>query len=129
MIGMWSQHSAEFLRVFAGLTLVAFAIPISVAPMAWARALRWEIDAKPHLALYFGRCLGAIALVLVWGAWHAAARPELQPFYFDLFIGSTALLALVHVVGALQRVQPLAETAEIPFWAGLAALGLLFYPG
>jgi hypothetical protein len=128
MIGMYMEHSGSFLRVVAVLTLVAFAIPISLAPLAWARALRWDIDARPELALYFGRCLGVVALVLVWAAWHAASHPALQPFYFNMLIGSTGLLALVHVVGALQKVQPWTETAEIPFWGGLTVLALLFYP-
>ena len=128
MTGQFATHSADFLRVVAVLTLVAFAIPISLAPLRWAKVLRWKIDANPDLALYFGRCLGAVALVLVWGAWHAADHPPLQPFYFSIFIGITGLLTLVHIVGAVQRVQPWTETAEIPFWGGLMVLALLFSP-
>jgi len=67
--------------------------------------------------------------VLVWAAWHAAGHAELQPFYFQIFIGNTALLTLVHIVGAAQKVQPWTESAEIPFWGGLSVLGVLFYPG
>lgn len=128
MIGLFGENSGDFLRVVSGLTLVAFAIPISIAPLAWARVLRWQVDAQPDLALYFGRCLGVVALVLVWAGWHAAANPALQPFYFNILIASTGLLTLVHIVGALQRVQPWTETAEIPFWGGLVILALLFYP-
>ena len=128
MISLYAEHSSDFLRVVSLLTLVAFAIPISLAPLAWAKVLRWEIDTRPDLALYFGRCLGVVALVLVWAGWHAASNPVLQPFYFNMFIGSTGLLTLVHIVGALQKVQPWTETAEIPFWGGLVVLALLFYP-
>jgi hypothetical protein len=128
MIGLFAGHSDDFLRAVAVLTLVAFAIPISLVPLKWARVLRWEVDAKPELALYFGRCLGVVALVLVWAAWHAASNPALQPFYFNMLIASTGLLTLVHVVGALQKVQPWTETAEIPFWGGLVVLALMFYP-
>lgn len=128
MISLFSEHSGDFLRVVSLLTLVAFAVPISLAPLKWARVLRWEVDAKPDLALYFGRCLGVVALVLVWAGWQAASNPELQPFYFNILIGSTGLLTLVHIVGAFQRVQPWTETAEIPFWGGLMILALLFYP-
>jgi hypothetical protein len=128
MIGTYGEHSGEFLQIVAVLTLLAFALPISLAPLAWAKVLRWQVDPTPHLALYFGRCLGVVALVLVGAAWHAAAHVELQPFYFAIFIGVTTLLTLVHVVGALQRVQPWTETAEIPFWGGLVLLALLFYP-
>jgi hypothetical protein len=128
MIGMFAEHSSTFLRVTAVLTALAFSIPISLAPLAWARRLRWTMDAQPELALYFGRCLGALALVQSWAAWHVAGHPQLQPFFFKMLIGITALMALVHVVGAVQRVQPWTETAEIPFWAGFAVLGLMFYP-
>lgn len=128
MIGSLGSHSSEFLRVTAVLVTLAFSIPIAVAPLAWARTLRWSPDAQPNLALYFGRCLGAVALVLSWAAWHAAAHPHLQPFYFQILIGIAALMTVVHIAGAVQRVQPWTETAEIPFWTGLALLGLAFFP-
>ncbi len=100
MIGLLGEHSAAFLRVFAVITLLAFAIPIAVAPLAWARALKWDIDPKFHLAR----------------------------FYFGLQIGIALLVGIAHVVGAIQRVQPWTETAEIAFWAALVLLGLLFFP-
>jgi len=128
MIGMYAEHSGTFLRVFAVLTALPFSIPILLAPLAWARTFRWTVDAQPDLALYFGRCLGAFALVLSFVAWHVAGQPELQPLYFKMLIGIAALLAMVHVAGAVQKVQPWTENAEIPFWAGLALLALLFYP-
>jgi hypothetical protein len=128
VIGLYAEHSGNFLRAVSLLTLGAFAIPISLAPLKWAKALKWEVDAKPDLALYFGRCLGVVALVLVGAGWYAASNSALQPFYFNILIGSTGLLTLVHIVGTLQRVQPWTETAEIPFWSGLLVLALLFYP-
>lgn len=128
MIGIFSEHSGIFLRTVAVLTAVVFSIPISLAPLAWARAFRWTVDANSDLALYFGRCLGVVALMLSWAAWQAAAQPGLQPFYFNMLIGITTLMTLVHIVGAVQKVQPWTETAEIPFWCGLAVLGLLFHP-
>ncbi len=128
MIGLFASSSSTFLRVVAVLVTLAFSIPICLAPLSWARMFRWQVDAQPNLALYFGRCLGAVALVLSWAAWHAAVTPALQPFYFTMFISITALMALVHLVGAIQKVQPWTETAEIPFWAGLSILGLMFFP-
>lgn len=129
MIGMLAEHSSDFLRIVAVGTAVLFSIPIALAPLAWARALRWRVDGPNDLALYFARSLGALALVLSWAAWDAAGEPSIQPYYFKLYIGITALLTVVHIVGAVQKVQPWTETAEIPFWGTLAALGLLFYPG
>lgn len=128
MIGLLSDHSAAFLKVFAVFTLLAFAIPIAVAPLAWARVLKWDIDSKSHLALYFGRCLGAVAIVISCAAWYAAVHPEVQRFFFGVQIGIALLVGIVHVVGAIQRVQPLTETAETAFWAALVILGLLFLP-
>ncbi len=128
MIGVFGEYAGVFLRTVAIVTALAFSIPIAVAPLAWARVLRWDVDARPELALYFGRCLGVLALVQSCAAWYAASRPALQPFYFLMLIGVASLLGLVHVVGAVQKVQPWTETAEIPFWIGFAVLGLLFYP-
>jgi hypothetical protein len=128
MIGMYAEHSGTFLRVVSVATVLIFSLPICVAPLTWARIFRWQVDAKSDLALYFGRCLGVLALVMSWAGWHAAGQAELQPFFFHMFIGLAALMVVVHIVGAMQKVQPWTETAEIPFWAGLALLGLLFYP-
>lgn len=129
MIGLLGDYSAVFLKVFAVVTLLAFAVPIAVAPLAWARVLKWDVDSKPHLALYFGRCLGAVAIVITCAAWYAAVHPEVQRFFFGMQIAISLLVGIVHVVGAIQRVQPLTETAEIAFWAALVILGLLFFPG
>jgi hypothetical protein len=128
MIGMFSAHSAIFLRVAAVTTALLFSVPIFFAPLTWARALRWNVDAQPHLALYFGRCLGAFALVMSWTAWHVAAQPPAQAIVFRMLIGFTSLMVVVHMVGAVQNVQPWTETAEIPFWAAFAILALMFYP-
>lgn len=128
MIGMFAEHSGTFLRVVAVMTVIVFSIPISLAPLRWARTLGWMVETPSDLALYFGRSLGAVAMVLSCAGWYAAGHAALQPFYFGMFIAVTALMVVVHIVGALQKVQPWIETAEIPFWAGLCVLGLLFYP-
>lgn len=128
MIGMFAEHSSTFLRIVAVLTTLVFSIPISLAPLKWASILGWTVDAKSDLALYFGRCLGVMAIVQSCAAWYVAGNAQLQPFYFAMLIAITVLMTVVHIVGAVQKVQPWIETAEIPFWGGLAVLGLLFYP-
>lgn len=128
MIGVFGAHASALLRVVAVLTLVAFAIPIGLAPLAWARRFRWTVDPRPHLALYFGRCVGALALVLSWGAWYAAGHAAVQPFFMTLYIAANVGMIVVHVAGAVQKVQPSTETAEIAFWTLCALAGLLFYP-
>lgn len=47
---------------------------------------------------------------------------------FQILTASATLMVIVHVVGAVQRVQPLTETIEIGFWLAMAVLGVLFYP-
>jgi hypothetical protein len=37
-------------------------------------------------------------------------------------------MIVVHVWGALQRIQPVSETLEIGMYGGLALLTVLFYP-
>ncbi len=128
MVGLLGEYSAAFLKSFSVITLLLFSIPIAVAPMAWAQVLKWEVDARPHLALYFGRCLGAVAIVLSCSAWYAAGHPEVQRFFFGMQISISLLVGLAHVAGAVQKVQPWTETAEIAFWAALVLLGLLFFP-
>ncbi len=128
MIGMYAEHSSTFLRVFAVLTGVVFSLPIFVAPLTWARIFRWQVDARADLALYFGRCLGAFAVIISSTAWYVAGHPTLQPLVFTMLITFFVLMVVVHTLGALQKVQPWTETAEIPFWLGLAVLGAVFFP-
>jgi hypothetical protein len=128
MIGMFADYSGAFLRAVALATVVGVCLPIGFAPHAWTRIFRWRADALTDLALYFGRCLAVVAFIVSCMAWHAAEHAEQQPFYFDALIGMTVLLGLVHAIGAVQKAQPWTETAEIPLWAGLAVLTLMFYP-
>ena len=86
MIGMYAEHSSTFLRVFAVLTGVVFSLPIFVAPLTWARIFRWQVDARADLALYFGRCLGAFAVIISSTAWYVAGHPTLQPLVFTMLI-------------------------------------------
>ena len=50
-------------------------------------------------------------------------------FTFQVLIAVAALMTVVHVWGALQRIQPISETLEIGMYAGLGILAVLFYPG
>jgi hypothetical protein len=129
MTGLWSAHAGTFLVVLACATLVLFGLPMFLWPLRWARVLGWRIPEDTHLAIYFGRCLASVILVLGVFAFRAARTPALQPFFFDMMLGAFGAMVVVHVWGALRRIQPLSETVEIAFWAGLFALALLFHPG
>jgi hypothetical protein len=80
-------------------TTAVFALPIFLVPLKWARWFGWTIPQQTDLAVhFFGRCLGAFILIVV------------------------------HVWGALLRIQPISETLEIGMYSGLALLTILFYP-
>jgi hypothetical protein len=128
MIGLWGAHASAFLVVAAGLT-IAFAAPMLIAPLAWARALGWSRPPQTDLAVYFGRCLGGVVTMLAVFALVAAARPSVQPFFFELMLAVVGLNALIHVYGAVRRIQPRSETVEIAVWVALFAAALLFFPG
>ncbi len=128
MIGIWGVHSAAFLQVTAIATMIVFALPILLVPFGWARMFRWSIPDDSDLALYFGRCLGGVACVLGAFTFYVATQPALQPFFMRILIGVYVAMILIHIAGALQKVQPLTETIEIGFWAVLLVLTLCFYP-
>lgn len=128
MIGIYAEYSGAFLRTLSVLTAIPFSIPILVAPLAWARVFRWEVEAGSNLALYFGRCLGAFALTMSGAAWYVAQHAGLQRFFFAMLIFIFAMMIVIHVLGAIQDAQPWTETAEIALWAALLSASLLFYP-
>ena len=129
MIGMMGEHAQTFLLVFGIIGGIAFALPIFVAPLAWARVFRWNLPEDTDLAVYFGRCLGVMALVLDAFVLRAAVTGEGTVWVFRFAIAVFAGMTLVHIWGAIRRIQPMTETIEIAFWAGLVLLGLLHYPG
>jgi hypothetical protein len=129
MIGIWAEHARTFLLVFAIVAGVAFALPIFLVPLTWARVFRWNIPDDADLAIYFGRCLGGIAVVLGGFSLRAALTGLGAEQMFQILIAVFTAMTLVHIVGAIQRIQPMTETIEIAFWAGLILVGLLFYPG
>src|SRR5690349_11997698 len=129
MIGTWAEHATTFLLAFGAVAGVAFALPIFLMPLAWARAFRWKLPGDTDLAIYFGRCLGALALVLSAFTIRAGLSGEGVNLMFQIMIPVFVGMTVVHIVGAMQRIQPITETIEIAFWAGLILLGLLFYPG
>jgi hypothetical protein len=127
MIGIWSHGSSQFLIIVSALTLL-FGSPMLVHPLGWARALRWTLPERADLTIYFGRCLGGVVTVLAMMGFVAARTPAVQPFYFTLMLAVVGVNILIHIGGALQKRQPLAETAEILVWVLLFLAGLAFYP-
>jgi len=108
--------------------LATFRIPLLVAPMTWARVLRWETPPPGHLVIFLGRSLGLLICVVAAYALRAAATPQAQPFFFELMLWIVGAMIALHVYGAVKRAQPVTETLEIALWVILLLVTLAFYP-
>ncbi|WP_428312754.1 hypothetical protein [Hydrocarboniphaga sp.] len=128
MIGLYSSHATTYLLILMVSTTLAFALPIFLKPLVWARLMQWKIPQDTDLAVYFGRCLGAFILIIELVALRAALTGADLRLAFDLMFCVYGFMTVVHVYGALRRIQPITETLEIGFWILLAVLNLLFYP-
>jgi len=128
MLGLWSAHSQVFLLVLVCVTSVVFALPIFLVPLTWARWFGWRIPQEHDLAIYFGRCLGAFVLIVEALMLRAGLGGVGLVFTFQVLLAVAALMVLVHLWGALLRIQPISETLEIGMYSGLFLLAVLFYP-
>jgi hypothetical protein len=131
VIGLWSEQASGFLVAVSVFALLTLGLPMLVAPLTWARWLRWPIPESTdgrNLSIYFGRCLGAVICVQTIVVLFNAADAGLQPVLFAILIGEFALMVAVHVWGAVRGIQPRSETLETFAWVGLLVLALLFLP-
>lgn len=128
MLGYYAQYSSVYITTLMIVTTLFFALPIFIAPIAWAKAMRWTIPDHQHLAIYFGRCLGAFILVIEAAMLRSVMTGTSYSYAFDLLFMVFGLMFAVHVYGALKRIQPITETLEIGFWVMLFVLNILFYP-
>ena len=128
MLGAYAQYSQHYITTLMIVTTLFFALPIFLAPIAWARMMGWTLPEHRHLAIYFGRCLGAFILVVEVAMLRSATTGTSFSYAFDMLFVVFSLMFVVHVYGALKRIQPLSETLEIGFWAVLLVLNVLFYP-
>lgn len=128
MLGLWSANAADFLLILTLATTLVFALPIFCVPLIWARLMAWQIPQQTDLAVYFGRCLGAFILILEALMLRAALTGEAMHTAFELLAATATMMIVVHVYGALKRIQPLSETLEIGFYVLLLLLTLMFWP-
>ena len=128
MIGVWSGHAQGFLVVATVLSALGLSLPIFLAPLAWARRFGWTIPDHTELAVYFGRSLGALAVTINLLTLRAALTGVALVTAFEVTLVVSVLMVVVHVYGALRRVQPVSETIEIGFWAAIALLALACWP-
>jgi len=128
MLGIWSQYSSTFLFWFPVLILVAFALPMLFAPLAWAKIIRFTLPGHTDLAVYFGRSLGVAGIGICVMCFAASKTPVAQPIVIDGLFVISVLFVITHIYGAVKKIQPLIETLEIGFWFALACLLLAVYP-
>ena len=129
MIDPLHPFASWFLWIGGAFFLGAYALPLLIVPLHWARWFRWSIPIDDHLSIYLGRCLGGVAVALVWVCFRAAPQPPAHPLAWELLIIASALLTGVHLWGALRRIQPWTETVEIAMYAGLTAMAAWLYAG
>lgn len=128
MLGIWGLHAQTYLLTVTIVTTLIAALPIFLMPIRWARLVGWRIPEDTDLALYFGRCLGAFILILEAFWLHASLTGADIWLAYEMAAAATGLMVLVHIVGAVQKVQPLSETIEIFVYGALFVLTLLFWP-
>ncbi len=128
MLGLWSAYSQIYLLSLVCVTSLVFALPIFLVPLTWARWFGWRIPQETDLAVYFGRCLGAFILIIEALMLRAGLSGVGLVFTFQTLLGVAAMMVLVHIWGALRRIQPLSETLEIGMYGGMFLLSVLFYP-
>ncbi len=128
MLGIWGAHAQTYLLTVTLATTLIAALPIFLAPLKVARSLGWRMPQDTDLALYYGRCLGAFVLILEAFWLHASITGADLWLAYETAAAASGLMVLVHIVGAVQKVQPLSETIEIGIYGALFVLTLLFWP-
>jgi hypothetical protein len=128
MIGSWSNYCSTFLVGLPVLILVAFALPMLFAPLSWAKTIGFSLPEQTDLAVYFGRSLGVAAIGICVICLLASRTPAAQPIVVDGLLVISGLYVITHIHGAIRKIQPLAETLEIGFWAALTAVLLAIHP-
>ena len=115
---------ASWFLLASGLSFLgAYALPLLLCPLRWGRWLRWTLPAgSTDLTVYLGRCVGGLALAVIVATLRAVSDPAAHRDVFDLIGCIGAIMVGIHVYGALRRVQPWTETAEIGLYACLAGL-------
>jgi hypothetical protein len=126
-ITVFSAYSGQFLTVMGAITVALF-IPMMIWPLQWARRLNWKTTQSDLLALYFGRCLGAVSVSLGLAACYVAQHPYLHKFFFCIMAGNFAAMVAIHLIGAIRKIQPRSESYEIIVWFGLLLMTGAFWP-
>jgi hypothetical protein len=128
VIGIWSEYSSTFLTWFALLIMLVFAIPYIFAPLTWGKVVGFTLPDDTDLAVYFGRSLGVTVSGISLICYLASNTPAAQPIVFSGLVFTSATLTIIHIYGAIKKIQPLVETLEIGAWFGILLLQLAVFP-
>lgn len=128
MIGIWNAYSDIYLYVVGVGMLVTFGIPAVLVPARWAQLFRWKIQQPDDLALFMTRSLSVVCAVIAVFAIKVVNIPAAQPFFFDLLLWTFIAMTLIHIHGAITKVQPKNETIEIIMWVAFIFGTLVFHP-
>ncbi len=128
MIGIWNAYSNLFLYVVGVAMLLVYGLPLIFAPLRWAKAFGWEIQPSTTLTVMLGRSLGILISLVAVFAFVVTRMTEAKPFFFLFILCLIGLNTLLHLYGAIRRVQPKLETYELGLWVILFVLTLVFYP-
>jgi hypothetical protein len=122
------RRAQLFLAGAGSLFLIVFALPLFLDPYWWADRFGWDTSPHTDVGTYFGRCLGAVAVALSGAALWAAREPARWRSLFTVLGVAGALLAVVHLRGAVEDSQPLVEHLETLGYAGFSALAFWCRP-
>jgi hypothetical protein len=122
------RHAKRFAAGFPVFFLPVFAIPLFLRPYAWAKAFGWKEEPETDVGLYFGRCLGALAVAGCAQGLRASRDPVAHRSFFGFAEIASWLLAAVHVRGLLEGRQPPIEHAEIALYSGAAIAARVVRP-
>ncbi|MCP3064462.1 hypothetical protein LXT21_37385 [Myxococcus sp. K38C18041901] len=125
MISAEYPLASWFLAVSTTFFLLVFALPLLLMPLRWSRWFGWApMQGNTDLTVYFGRCLGGVALAIILTVVRYIPDPRSQPALFELIGWVCAAMVVVHAWGALRKAQPLSETLETFLYAGVGVAAM-----
>jgi hypothetical protein len=128
MIGLLSRYSNIFLYIMGAAMLIGYGLPLIFFTRWWAKLFGWTMPEEKKLPVFLGQSLGILLTVISVFAFLAAGMPEVKPFFYTFILAILAGMTLLHIYGALCRLQPRQETLEIILWVILFVMTLMFYP-
>ncbi len=124
MISSVNPAMSYFLWICGMAFLIGSALPLLFAPAWWGRRFGWVVQKdETGFTTYLGRCLGGVALGLVYAAFRAAPTPEDHALLVEMLLLVSAVFAGIHIIGFLERRQPWFETFEIGMYLAICAIG------